>query len=228
VVWGGLGGYPLPLSALFSAYFLPGKEAELFTWAVNPAGAPLDRHRVIPADQAARCVRRMPGRKWEALDDELRALGLYPRAWALPLDKQQVDRVQVDRVQSDPAQRGAAADPVAAALAALHIAVPTGVPRLALPAGAAPFAAVAAAATAAAAPPAKRRRHGGGVPVDMSDYGEVELWHLALKVVQEALKKGGTSPAEQLGDLLATRDMVRGRPPHLCLCVRRARRVALA
>lgn len=40
--------------------------AELFSWA-------LDRH--VPKEEAMRCARRLPGRSWETVEEELIKMG---------------------------------------------------------------------------------------------------------------------------------------------------------
>lgn len=52
--------------------------ADLFIWGTG-------KH--ITAEQAMRCAKREPGRSWEAVETELRSLGLHPHCWPLPLSK---------------------------------------------------------------------------------------------------------------------------------------------
>ncbi|EFJ52340.1 hypothetical protein VOLCADRAFT_86669 [Volvox carteri f. nagariensis] len=244
--------------------------SELFTWA---RGAP------ITPDQALRCARRLPGRSWETLNDELEKLRLCPQAWPLPLRKEAVREVQKKYeetgqlppvVQRPPApvQLAATVGPQlmlvdASAVAAGAVAAgpgdfgqlnsvdaQPGVKRLlgnghlgeidVVQASAQPvqqsvqvagaqggqavytqvaghFAQHAPHGLAAAAwppqPPAPKRRKKPGSSgmdfINLSEYSELELWHLALKVLQEAESKRNTTSSNKLGDLQTTHDMVR-------------------
>lgn len=56
-------------------------------------------------------------------------------------------------------------------------------------------------------PSTKRRRKPLGADLfNLSDYAELELMHLLMKVLAEVKGKLNTTPAEKLGDLLFTRD----------------------
>ncbi|KXZ47052.1 hypothetical protein GPECTOR_38g289 [Gonium pectorale] len=68
------------LSSGWAAYL-----SQLFTWA---------KGSTVTSDQALRCARRLPGRSWETLSEELEKLRLCPGAWPLPLRKDAVREVQ--------------------------------------------------------------------------------------------------------------------------------------
>ncbi|GIL45763.1 hypothetical protein Vafri_2917 [Volvox africanus] len=238
--------------------------SELFTWA---------RGATITPEQALRCARRLPGRSWETLNDELEKLRLCPQAWPLPLRKEAVRDIQKKYEEtgqlppiipqlSSAMQIATAVGPQillvdAAAVAAgamgggaadltqlsgldpqqgakrqmvnsmTEMAVMQGgqsaVQVTNAQGGQAVYAQVAspfpphpgaalASAPWAPQPPPKRRKKPSSSGLDLSnlsEYSELELWHLALKVLQEAESKRNTTPANRLGDLQNTHDMVR-------------------
>ncbi|CAG9465236.1 unnamed protein product [Pedinophyceae sp. YPF-701] len=52
--------------------------AELFAWMLG---------RPVTEEQAGACANRLPGRAWDRVDSALRALGLAPSTWTLPLTR---------------------------------------------------------------------------------------------------------------------------------------------
>jgi len=202
--------------------------SSLFTWALD---------RRISRDEAMMCARRLPGRSWEAVDEELARLGLHPHVWPMPLTKSGIQaaikaHTRGDDTASDHASPGVSESPsgsmaAAAALLASAAAVNKrgGATQHLDNSKEAKRRKGTATATSSPKPtgqslsghPATTGLTGisgrvGGPPYQLPDPGdmtELECWHVALKYLQAAHVKQGTTPQDSLGDLLTTRDLCR-------------------
>ena len=144
--------------------------AALFSWVAG---------RDISVAEAMACARRLPGRSWEAVDGEMRRLGMAPATWPLPLTR--AGLAGVGGGGGGGGAGGAAApcapDPAAAAaLAAAVAADATGAtPRPNVP-YVAPLQPVAA-------------------DLDLTTLTEMELWHICARALSLAGARAGTAHA---------------------------------
>ncbi|MEW5315231.1 MAG: hypothetical protein WDW38_006677 [Sanguina aurantia] len=70
--------------------------ADIFTWVLGLEATPITQECAIS------CARRPQGRSWEAVDDQIRKLGLYPHKWRHPL---KLSEVRKDNAQGAEEQK---------------------------------------------------------------------------------------------------------------------------
>jgi hypothetical protein len=137
-----------------------------------------DASNTISPQAASACALKKKGMRWEIDRTELERLRLCPSAWPLPLSKAAVRKVQNTYEHLVLLGVGGGRE-----LGWLQQQKHPAVKR-------------------------RRKMAPSSLEIDLSEYTELELWHLALNVIQATDTKKSTTPAEWLGDLQATQRMV--------------------
>ena len=137
-----------------------------------------DASNTISPQAASACALRKKGGCWEIDHAELERLRLCPSAWPLPLSKAAVLKVQNAYEHLFLLGFGGGGE-----LGWLQQQKPPAVKR-------------------------RRKMAPSSPDIDLSEYTELELWHLALHVIQVADTKKSTTPTERMGDLQGTQRMV--------------------